>query len=81
MRMTGADILAACLIEQGVDTVFGFPGGAVLYIYDALFKNKDKIRHILTCHEQHAAHAADYARVTASRAWSSPPPGREPPTL
>lgn len=65
MRMTGADILAACLIEQGVDTVFGFPGGAVLYIYDALFKNKDKIRHILTCHEQHAAHAADgYARVS-----------------
>lgn len=65
MRMTGADILAACLIEQGVDTVFGFPGGAVLYIYDALFKNKDKIRHILTCHEQHAAHAADgYARAS-----------------
>lgn len=65
MRMTGADILVQCLIEQGVDTVFGFPGGAVLYIYDALFRNKDKIHHVLTCHEQHAAHAADgYARAS-----------------
>ncbi|HHX72185.1 MAG TPA: biosynthetic-type acetolactate synthase large subunit, partial [Clostridiales bacterium] len=65
MQMTGADILVSCLIEQGVDTVFGFPGGAVLFIYDALFKRQDKIRHILTCHEQHAAHAADgYARAS-----------------
>lgn len=65
MRMTGADILINCLLEQGVDTVFGFPGGAVLNIYDALYKYRDKINHILTCHEQGAAHAADgYARST-----------------
>ena len=65
MRMTGAEILVNCLIEQDVDTVFGFPGGAVLYIYDALYQYQDKINHILTCHEQHAAHAADgYARST-----------------
>lgn len=63
MRMTGAEILVNCLLEQDVDTVFGFPGGSVLYIYDALYDYQDKIRHILTCHEQHAAHAADgYAR-------------------
>lgn len=65
MRMTGAEVLVNCLIEQDVDTVFGFPGGAVLFIYDALYEYQDKIRHILTCHEQHAAHAADgYARST-----------------
>ncbi len=65
MRMTGAEVLVNCLIEQDVDTVFGFPGGAVLFIYDALYEYQDKISHILTCHEQHAAHAADgYARST-----------------
>lgn len=65
MRMTGAEILIECLKEQGVDTVFGFPGGAVLNIYDELYKHKDEIRHILTTHEQGAAHAADgYARAT-----------------
>jgi acetolactate synthase-1/2/3 large subunit len=65
LKLTGAEILLSCLIEQDVDTVFGFPGGSVLYIYDALYKYKDKIRHILTCHEQGAAHAADgYARST-----------------
>lgn len=63
--LTGAEILIECLKEQGVDTVFGFPGGAVLNIYDALYKARDKIRHILTSHEQGASHAADgYARVT-----------------
>ncbi|MFO7161690.1 MAG: thiamine pyrophosphate-binding protein, partial [[Clostridium] cellulosi] len=52
-------------MEQGVDTIFGFPGGAVLHIYDALYKYQDKIRHILTSHEQGAAHAADgYARAS-----------------
>ena len=56
MRMTGAEILINCLLEQGVDTIFGFPGGAVLHIYDALYKYQDKIRHILTSHEQHPAH-------------------------
>jgi acetolactate synthase-1/2/3 large subunit len=65
MKLTGAEILLSCLLEQDVDTVFGFPGGSVLYIYDALYHYKDKIRHILTCHEQGAAHAADgYARST-----------------
>ena len=65
MLFTGAEILVNSLIDNGVDTVFGYPGGAVLNIYDALFKKSDKIRHILTCHEQGAAHAADgYARST-----------------
>ena len=65
MLLTGAETLVNSLIDNGVDTVFGYPGGAVLNIYDALFKKSDKIRHILTCHEQGAAHAADgYARST-----------------
>jgi acetolactate synthase I/II/III large subunit len=65
MKYTGARILIESLIEQGVDTVFGYPGGAVLNIYDELYKHSDKIRHILVSHEQHAAHAADgYARST-----------------
>jgi acetolactate synthase-1/2/3 large subunit len=65
MKLTGAQILIECLKEQGVDTIFGFPGGAVLNIYDALYKAKDDIRHILTSHEQGASHAADgYARAT-----------------
>jgi len=64
MKMIGADILINCLLEQGVDTIFGYPGGAVLDIYDALYRN-GKINHIITAHEQGAAHAADgYARVT-----------------
>ncbi|MDR1252211.1 MAG: biosynthetic-type acetolactate synthase large subunit [Treponema sp.] len=63
MQYSGARILIEALIEQGVDTVFGYPGGAVLFIYDELFKHQDRIRHILVSHEQHAAHAADgYAR-------------------
>jgi acetolactate synthase I/II/III large subunit len=65
MKLNGAGIIIECLKEQGVDTVFGFPGGSVLNIYDALYKSKDSIRHILTSHEQGAAHAADgYARST-----------------
>jgi acetolactate synthase-1/2/3 large subunit len=65
VKLTGAQIFVECLKEQGVDTVFGFPGGAVLNIYDALYDAKDEIRHILTSHEQGASHAADgYARVT-----------------
>ena len=64
MKLKGADILINCLLEQGVDTIFGYPGGAVLDIYDALYRN-GKINHILTAHEQGAAHAADgYARST-----------------
>lgn len=63
--MTGAQIVIECLLEHGVDTVFGYPGGAILNIYDELYKNSGKIRHILTAHEQGASHAADgYARVT-----------------
>ncbi len=65
MKLTGAEILIECLKEQGVDTIFGFPGGSVLNIYDALYKYRDEIRHILTSHEQGASHAADgYARAT-----------------
>lgn len=65
MKVNGARILIECLIEQGVDTVFGYPGGAVLHIYDELYKSSDKINHILTAHEQGASHAADgYARAT-----------------
>lgn len=65
MKLTGAEIIVECLKEQGVDTIFGFPGGAVLNIYDALYKAKGDIKHILTSHEQGASHAADgYARAT-----------------
>lgn len=65
MQLTGAEIIAECLLEQKVDTVFGYPGGAVLNIYDALYKYSDKITHILTAHEQGASHAADgYARTS-----------------
>ena len=65
MKLNGAEILVECLLEQSVDTIFGFPGGAVLNIYDTLYKYKDKIRHILTSHEQGASHAADgYARAS-----------------
>lgn len=65
MQLNGAEILIACLKEQGVDTVFGYPGGAILNVYDALYRHQDEINHILTSHEQGAAHAADgYARAT-----------------
>jgi len=65
MKINGSQIVIECLIEQGVDTVFGYPGGNILNIYDALYKNSDRINHILTAHEQGASHAADgYARST-----------------
>ena len=65
MQLTGAEIVVECLKEQGVDTVFGYPGGTILNVYDALYKHSDEIHHILTSHEQGAAHAADgYARAT-----------------
>ena len=65
MKMTGAEIIISTLIEQGVTDVFGYPGGQVINIYDALYKFKDKINHYLTAHEQGAAHAADgYSRAT-----------------
>ncbi|MGE4548865.1 MAG: biosynthetic-type acetolactate synthase large subunit [Intestinibacillus sp.] len=65
MQLNGSEILIEVLVEQGVDTIFGYPGGAVLNIYDALYKNSDRIHHIITAHEQGASHAADgYARAT-----------------
>lgn len=65
MQLNGAEIVIECLKEQGVDTVFGYPGGAILNVYDALYQHSNEIRHILTSHEQGAAHAADgYARAT-----------------
>lgn len=65
MQLNGSQIIVECLLEQGVDTVFGYPGGAVLNIYDALYDYSDKITHILTSHEQNAGHAADgYSRTT-----------------
>ena len=64
-KRNGATILMECLLEQQVDTVFGYPGGAVLNIYDALYAYRDRIQHVMTAHEQGAAHAADgYARST-----------------
>ncbi len=65
MQLTGSQIVIECLKEQGVDTVFGYPGGAILNVYDELYKHSDEIRHVLTSHEQGASHAADgYARST-----------------
>ena len=65
MQLTGSEIVIECLKEQGVDTVFGYPGGAILNVYDELYKHQNEIKHILTSHEQGAAHAADgYARAT-----------------
>ena len=65
MLMKGSDIVVESLLEQGVDTIFGYPGGAILEVYDSLYKYQDKIHHVLTSHEQGASHAADgYARAT-----------------
>ena len=73
MVKNGSEILIDALVEQGVDTIFGYPGGAVLNIYDALYKNSDRIHHILTAHEQGAAHAADgYARSTGASSVETP---------
>ena len=65
MQLTGSQIFCEVLVEQGVDTLFGYPGGAVLNLYDELYRYQDRIKHIITAHEQGAAHAADgYARAT-----------------
>lgn len=65
MKLTGSEIIVQCLLEQSVDTVFGYPGGAILNVYDALYRHRQQIRHVLTSHEQGAAHAADgYARAS-----------------
>mgnify|MGYP000007780550 CR=1 FL=1 len=79
-KLTGAEIVVECLKEQGVDTVFGYPGGAILNIYDALYQHQDEITHILTSHEQGASHAADgYARATGRWVCAWPHPVRAPP--
>ena len=65
MRLCGADIIVRTIIEQGVDVVFGYPGGQIINVYDSLYKYQDELRHVLTAHEQGAAHAADgYARAS-----------------
>ena len=65
MQLTGSQVVIECLKEQGVDTVFGYPGGSILNIYDSLYRYSDRITHILTSHEQGTAHAADgYARTS-----------------
>ena len=65
MKLSGSQIIMEVLLEHGVDTVFGYPGGAALNVYDELYKYQDKIHHVLTAHEQGASHAADgYARAT-----------------
>ena len=65
MKLKGAQIIVKCIEEQGIDTVYGYPGGTILDIFDALYEEKDKLTQILTCHEQGASHAADgYARAT-----------------
>ena len=65
MQLTGADIVVKTLIEQGCDTVFGYPGGQIIHVYDSLYKYQNEIKHVLVAHEQGAAHAADgYARAT-----------------
>ena len=82
MQMTGAQVIIQCLLEQGVDTVFGYPGGAILNVYDALYERRDEIKHILTSHEQGASHAADgYARSTVGLVCALPPAVRELPIL
>ena len=65
MKLTGSQVVAEVLLDHGVDTVFGYPGGTALNIFDELYKYSDRIKHVLTAHEQGAAHAADgYARAT-----------------
>ncbi len=80
MTLNGARIVVECLKEQSVDTVFGYPGGKVIPLYDALYDSTGEVRHILTAHEQGASHAADgYARVTGGWAYASRPRVPDPP--
>ena len=81
-KISGSEIVIECLKEQGVDTVFGYPGGTILNVYDALYKHQDEINHVLTSHEQGAAHAADgYARLQARSEYVWPHQVRVPPIL
>ena len=68
MKKTGAQLILEVLLEHGVDTVFGYPGGAALNVYDALYEYQDRIKHILTAHEQGASHAADGYATTVDTA-------------
>ena len=76
MQLNGSQIFVEVLCEQGVDTLFGYPGGAVLNLYDELYKNADRITHVLTAHEQGASHAADAPVQRAAPAWCWPPAAR-----
>ena len=77
MQLNGSQIFVEVLCEQGVDTIFGYPGGAVLNLYDELYRNTDRITHVLTAHEQGASHAADgYARATGRTGVVWPPAAR-----
>ena len=81
MKIRATQAIMECLLEQEVDTVFGYPGGTILNLYDELYNYKDKIRHVLTAHEQGASHAADgYARSTGKVACALPPAAPAPPT-
>jgi acetolactate synthase-1/2/3 large subunit len=77
MKIRATKAMMECLLEQGVDTIFGYPGGTILNVYDSLYDYRDKIKHILTAHEQGAAHAADgYARRREKSASVSPRPAQ-----
>lgn len=81
MELNGSQIVLEVLKEQGVDTIFGYPGGTILNIFDELYKYGDTFKHILTAHEQGASHAADgYAALPARWACALPPPVPAPPT-
>ena len=81
IKVSGAEALLLCLIEEGVDVIFGYPGGAIMPIYDALYGYTDKLEHILTRHEQGAAHAAQgYARVLVAQVSVSQRQAQEPQT-
>lgn len=80
MQLTGAEIVIECLKEQGVDTVFGYPGGSILNVYDELYKHQDEIRHILTSHEQeHPTRRTDTQEPREKWAYAWPPADRELP--
>ena len=82
MKVTGSQLVAEILLEHDVDTVFGYPGGTALNLYDTLYEYRDRIKHVLTAHEQGAAHAADgYCRATEKPASSSPQAALELPIL
>ena len=76
MEMTGAQILMETLLEQGTDVIFGYPGGTVLDLYEQIYRNEGRIRHVLPSHEQGGIHAADMPEQQVKRAWCWRPPAR-----